>query len=71
MCVHTFKHEYFLGQLADCNQILSEASFGFVKGCSRFRLDNSRTLVSMATDSCHRFIIGKNGVATFSRLFLI
>ena len=30
-----------------------------------------RTLVSMATDSSHRVIMGENGVATFSRLFLI
>ena len=30
-----------------------------------------RILVSMATDSSHRVVMGENGVATFSRLFLI
>ena len=30
-----------------------------------------RTLVSMATDSSHRVIMGEKGVITFSRLFLI
>ena len=33
--------------------------------------DQIGTLVSMATDSSHRVIMGKNGVATFSRLFFI
>ena len=36
-----------------------------------FGPDQIRTLVSMATDSSHRVIMGKNGVATFSQLFLI
>ena len=30
-----------------------------------------RTLVSMATESSHRVIMGEKGVITFSRLFLI
>ena len=33
--------------------------------------DQMRTLVSMATDSSHRVIMGGKGVITFSRLFLI
>ena len=28
-------------------------------------------MVSMATDSSHRVIMGENGIAKFSRLFLI
>ena len=36
LCVHTFKHEYLLDQQADYNQILSEASLGWGKGCIRF-----------------------------------
>ena len=35
-CVHTFKHEYLRDQQADYNQILSEASLGWGKGCIRF-----------------------------------
>ena len=35
-----------------------------------FDLDWIRTLVSMATDSSHRVIMGKNGVITFSRMLL-
>ena len=36
-----------------------------------FDPDPIRTLVSMATDSSHRGMMGKNGVITFSRLLLI
>ena len=36
-----------------------------------FGADQFRTLVSMATDSSHRAIMGKNGVITFSQMFLI
>ena len=35
-CVNTFKHEYLRNQLADWNEILSEASLGWGKGFSRF-----------------------------------
>ena len=34
--VHNFKHEYLCNQWADRNQILSEASLGWGKGCIRF-----------------------------------
>ena len=34
--VHIFKHEYLCNQLADWNEILSEASLGWGKGFSRF-----------------------------------
>ena len=34
--VHTFKHEYLRDQQADYNQILSEASLMWRKGCNRF-----------------------------------
>ena len=34
--VNTFKHEYLCNQLADWNEILSEASLGWRKGFSRF-----------------------------------
>ena len=35
-CVHTFKDEYLYEQLADCNQILYEASLGCGKDGIRF-----------------------------------
>ena len=34
--VHNFKHKYLCNQWADRNQILSEASLGWGKGCIRF-----------------------------------
>ena len=34
--VHNFKHEYLCNQWADHNEILSEASLGWGKGCIRF-----------------------------------
>ena len=34
--VHNFKHEYLCIQWADHNEILSEASLGWGKGCRRF-----------------------------------
>ena len=66
-----FKQEYHRGQQADHNHILSEASLGGGKAAWGFGADQFRTLVSMATDSPHRVIIGKNGVIMFSRMFLI
>ena len=41
--VHNFKHEYLCIQWADHNEILSEASCGWGKGCRRFwtRLDQN------------------------------
>ena len=60
-CVHTFKHEYLRDQQADYNQILSEAS--------KPNADQVRTLVSMATDSSHRVIMGKGRHDVFSTVF--
>ena len=45
--------------------------WGGGKASVRFDPDRIRTLVSMATDSSHRVIMGKNGVITFSRMLLI
>ena len=43
LCVHTFKHEYLRNQLADRNQILTEALLWWGKGCIKFwaRLDQN------------------------------
>ena len=41
------------------------------KAALGFGPDWIKTLVSMATDSSHRVIMEKNGVATFSQLFFI
>ena len=37
LCDHTFKHEYLGNQWADRNQIITEASLGWGKGCTKFR----------------------------------
>ena len=45
--------------------------WGGGKAAWGFGADQFRTLVSMSTDSSHRVIMGKNGIITFSRLFMI
>ena len=45
--------------------------WGGGKAALGFDADQIRNLVSMATDSSHRVIMGEKGVITFSRLFLI
>ena len=45
--------------------------WGGGKAALGFDADQIRTLVSMATDSSHRVIMGEKGVIMFSRLFLI
>ena len=45
--------------------------WGGEKAALGFGAGQVRTLVSMATDSSHRVIMGEKGVITFSRLFLI
>ena len=57
--VHTFKHEYLSNQRADHNQILSEASLLWGKAALGFGPDRIGTLVSNATYSSHRVIMGK------------
>ena len=61
MClsVNIFKLEYLHNQWANGNQILSEASLVGGKDALGFGPDWIRTLVSMATDSSHRNIMGK------------
>ena len=48
-----------------------KSHWGGEKAALGFGADQIRTLVSMATDSSHRVIMGEKGVITFSRLFLI
>ena len=57
--VNIFKLEYLRNQWANRNEILSEPSLGWGKGCIRFWSRSDRTQVSMATDSSHRVIRGK------------
>ena len=57
--VNIFKLEYLRNQWANRNQILSEASLGRGKDALGFGPDRIGTLVSMATDSSHRVIMGK------------
>ena len=67
--VNNFKHQYLSDQRVDCNQILPEALLGRGECCIRFRQDRTRTLVSMATDSFHRVIMGKTVLPLFSAVF--
>ena len=61
MSVSIFKLEYLRNQWANRNKILSEPSLGCSGGkvALDFGPDRIGTLVSMATDSSHRVIIGK------------
>ena len=59
VCVNFFKHEYLRNQWANQNQILSEALWGGGKAALCFRPDRIGTLVSMATGSSYRVIMGK------------
>ena len=59
LCVNIFKLKYLRNQWANCNEILSEPSLGWGKAALGFRPDRIGTLVSMATDSSHRVIMGK------------
>ena len=67
LSIHTFKHEYLYDQFADHNQILSKASFGWGRAALGFCAYRIRTLVSMATDTSYRVVMGK----TVSSDFLI
>ena len=57
--VDIFKLEYLHNQWANRNEILIELSLGWGKAALGFGPDRIGTLVSMATDSSHRVIMGK------------
>ena len=59
MSVNIFKLEYLRNQWTNRNQILSEATLVGGKAALGFGQDRIRTLVSMATDSSDRDIMGK------------
>ena len=72
MSVDIFKVEYLCNQWVNRNKILIEPLFGWGKGHALgFGLDRIGTLVSMATDSSHRIIMGENIVTTLAPSFLI
>ena len=70
MSIHTFKHEYLCDQVADHNQILSEASFGWGRAALGFCAYRIKTLVSMATDTSHRVVMGKTVSTGFLKYFI-
>ena len=70
LSIHTFKHEYLCDQVADHNQILSEASFGWGRATLGFGAYRIRTLVSMATATSHRVVMGKTVSSGFLKYFL-
>ena len=57
--VNIFKLEYLRNQWANRNKILSEPSLGMGTAALGFGPDRIRTLVSVATNSSHRVIMGK------------
>ena len=57
--VDIFKLEYLSNQWANHNDILTEPSLGGGKAALGFGPDRIGTLVSMATESSHRVIMGK------------
>ena len=57
--VDIFKLEYLRNQWANRNEIVSEHHWGGGKAALGFGPDRIGTLVSMATDSSHRVIMGK------------
>ena len=61
MCVsvNIFKLEYLRNQWVNRNETLSELHWGGGKASLGFGPDRIGTLVSMATDSSHRVIMGK------------
>ena len=72
MSVDIFKVEYLCNQWVNRDKILIEPLFGWGKGHALgFGLDRIGTLVSMATDSSHRVIMGENIVTTLAPSFLI
>ena len=69
MCasVNTFKHEYLCSESADWNEILSEASLG--ERLREVLVQIRSELVSMATDSSHRILMGKMASSRFLENF--
>ena len=57
--VNIFKLEYLRNQQAEFNQILSVASFGWGLIVLGFGPGRIGALVSMATNSSHRVLMGK------------
>ena len=70
LSIHTFKHEYLCDQVADPYQMLSGASFGWGRAALGFCAYRIRTLVSMATDTSHRVVMGKTVSSGFLKYFL-
>ena len=68
---HTFELAYLWSQLANLDQILCLAEFGWGKGCIRFwgRLDQNSAFHGNRNPPLT--YNGENDVSTFSRLFLI
>ena len=70
VCPH-FQTSISRNQQADRYQFFTEASLGRGEAALSFLPNRARTLVSMATDSSHRVIMGENLVTTVALSFLI
>ena len=71
LCVNIFKLEYLRKQWAIRNKIYVNHHWGGGKAALGFGPDRIGTLVSMATDSSHRVLMGENVVNTLASSFLI
>ena len=68
-CVHTFKHEYHETSRPITIKFYLKHHWGGGKATFGFGADQIRTLVSMATDSSHRVIMGKRASSRFLGCF--
>ena len=68
---YIFALEYQSGRLANLDQILCVASLWVGKAAKCFEADWIKTLVSMAIESPHWFMMGKMVSPSFSQLLLI
>ena len=66
LCVHTFKHET---SRPITTKFYLKHHLGGGKTALGFGADQIRTLVSMATDSSHRLIMGKRASSRFLDCF--
>ena len=67
--VNTFKHEYLCTSWPIGMKFYLKHHWGGGKASIGFDPDRVRTLVSMATDSSHRVIIGKTASSRFLKCF--
>ena len=69
LSVHTFKHEYLETSRPITTKFYLKRHWDGGKAALGFDADKIRSLVSMATDSSHRVIMGKRASSRFLACF--